>query len=479
MNARRWLTLVALLAGVLPASAQVPREEGLPNIDEQTHVFRRMLYEKDCEPLTRFEDLKPENSVLILLGDMDGLRKVPGGWQDWLQRGGSLLIATDRLLPPDLEQEVLRTTGAGVTGDRYSSTSLFGPRYRDKPDCPVLKPVARAQPNLLPPETLLGNPVATNIPSGVGVSSLRGLAPGIRPLAELDSINRIERGSGSSVGAMRDVLFAVGGPVGQGRVLLLADHSVFINEMMAQTDNANIEFAAACVDYLQREDKSHTKVLFVEEGSINPNFDIPLQNLPPLPMPTLDEIVGVLNGYLASFNPRLAAAQEDDKFNRGLGNFLLGRNTGPGKLFAVCAVILSVSLLLYACGRYGIARTQRWDRTWSLLPQAVEKHRPKGTVLEQRQEHLATQGNLWEAARLEARGCFAAVPQPVDWRKPPKIHVAGNRWRRFWTRRRVCRVWRLAFHPRAHIITVHQWPHVRKEIDRLRRELAAGAVHLG
>jgi hypothetical protein len=46
--------------------------------------------------------------------------------------------------------------------------------------------------------------------------------------------------------------FAAGGDWGEkgGRILILADHSVFINDMMTPDDNDNLEFASNCLEWL-------------------------------------------------------------------------------------------------------------------------------------------------------------------------------------------------------------------------------------
>ena len=37
----------------------------------------------------------------------------------------------------------------------------------------------------------------------------------------------------------------------RGRILLVADHSIFINMMMLPTDTDNVEFASNCLEYLR------------------------------------------------------------------------------------------------------------------------------------------------------------------------------------------------------------------------------------
>ena len=53
-----------------------------------------------------------------------------------------------------------------------------------------------------------------------------------------------------------------------GRLLLLADHSIFINEMMLPSDNGNVEFTYNCLEWLRRGPEVRNQVLFVDEGRI-------------------------------------------------------------------------------------------------------------------------------------------------------------------------------------------------------------------
>ena len=69
--------------------------------------------------------------------------------------------------------------------------------------------------------------------------------------------------------------------MGNGRVLVLADHSIFINEMMLPSDNGNVEFTYNCLEWLRGDPKDgRNQVLFVEDGTINSRFEVPLKEVP-------------------------------------------------------------------------------------------------------------------------------------------------------------------------------------------------------
>src|SRR5262249_30043110 len=119
--------------------------------------------------------------------------------------------------------------------------------------------------------------VATNDPSALIQG---GLPDGIERLATLPMLCQTTGDFWNM--RVRRPLFMVGGELGEGRVLVLADHSIFINEMMLPNDNENVEFTIACVRWLRGDTTSkrgrRTKVLFVEEGQVQTKLEIPLKS---------------------------------------------------------------------------------------------------------------------------------------------------------------------------------------------------------
>src|SRR5205807_757161 len=65
----------------------------------------------------------------------------------------------------------------------------------------------------------------------------------------------------------QELWFAAGGEFGErgrkGRLLVLADHSVFINDMLGRADNDNFTFALLCLEWLT-DGGRRDRVLFVE-----------------------------------------------------------------------------------------------------------------------------------------------------------------------------------------------------------------------
>ena len=104
----------------------------------------------------------------------------------------------------------------------------------------------------------------------------------LSPLAWLPE--DIRRESGVLFIPGQTFLFAAGGKVGVngGRALVMADHSIFINEMMIQRDDANVEFSYNCLKWLSEAggNDPRTKVLFVEDGNVKATFEVPLKDMP-------------------------------------------------------------------------------------------------------------------------------------------------------------------------------------------------------
>src|SRR5207249_3211903 len=92
-----------------------------------------------------------------------------------------------------------------------------------------------------------------------------------------------DAGIGTARTRFRPPVFAAGGTYGAGRILVLADQSVFSNGLLwqrqgeAQTDN--FQFTHNCAAWLTPGKAK--KVLFVDDGVVQNRFDIPLKEVPP------------------------------------------------------------------------------------------------------------------------------------------------------------------------------------------------------
>src|SRR5262249_7390882 len=143
--------------------------------------------------------------------------------------------------------------GVGIDGDTFVLDRLEE-TYQGKDYCPCLWAHPNAQPNLLARYR-----VATNVPS-----CLRLTGENLPVLVDLPPRCPSELGWGDRGLGLRGLPFMVGGDVGAGRVLVAADHSIFINEMMLPDEIQNVEFSENCIRYLIGDGK-RTRVLLVDE----------------------------------------------------------------------------------------------------------------------------------------------------------------------------------------------------------------------
>jgi hypothetical protein len=484
------LRLSLVLAGsamLLPAQPALARGDPTerPDLREGTHVFRRILYDRGIEPLEDFEQLNedPKRSILIVLGKTSILGNFPGGLRRFLRRGGAVLLATDRgIRHPGVHAAVRK-----IAGVRINKQSVVCPNpalcYKGLDYCPFLLPAPRLPGekeqafNLfqLPPNVAGSMRVATNVPSYLlgrdplpkGISAVADLPPKMRidrpkPPPEFDSL----------------LLFAVGGNVGSGRILVLADHSIFINEMMLPTDNHNVEFVFNCVNWLQ-DGEQRDRALFLEEGVVRTKFQIPLKSLSIPPSELAKALVANRNEVLTEVGEALGRWQGRTDINHLILDGLWDLGLSPAALHQLGVVLGTLLLLLY--GAYRITARARHRQDWSvpLLAQAVGRNLPASSILEQRHSMQLQVQNLWETARDLTRRWFAEAGMAVTASSAPPAVVRGGWWRRWRQGRRLRRLWRLAQGVRPVRVTPRGLNRLQAELTRLRVALKDGSVRLG
>lgn len=486
---RYWVTLWMAFGLAALAAPPARAQDAKRAFAEGSHVFRRILFDADCTPLKDFHELgeDPAHSILIVLGDTHSLAQVPRGVDQFVRRGGALLLASDRRIADAVvEEQVLAVAGVTFTGQTNGGQPRrLDPRYMERvcyhglPYCPYVVPdllISRVASQLFP-DPRGGDPrVATNVPGALAQPRGQPLPESVEVLAHLPP------GFGflsafALLGTTRETtLFAVGGDVKNGRVLVLADHSVFINEMMLPDDNGNVEFTTNAVNWLRGEDGRRNRVLFVEDGQIRDSFDVPLkyETLP------LDKAAAAAlawtNEQLGRLNRRLGEPGRQAGIDGFLQQWLANRRVPMDHFGDVLVIALTVTLLLYGCYRIGVKGRYRPDLTVPLLARAVQLQAPQQPLMGQRQEAQLQSGNLWETAREMARQCFAPVA-PTE-AAAPRVEVAGGWWQRRKTRARVRRLWRLAHSETPVRVPPRRLKALLAEIERLKGELRDGTVRL-
>jgi hypothetical protein len=465
-----WAVPAVLLLGSGPGGAAPPAGPPIP-VREDTHLFRRILQANGFQPLHHGGELldAPERTLFVVLGDTACLGINGEGWlREFLNEGGAVLIASDRVAPTGQVFAAIRSaSGVALTSDVFLPPPHPGMLYRGRPDCPFLQPVGGRR------LALLGDPTRNNDPplqvvvsAPARLEPLKGGPASVVPVAILP---RLLRGP--------EWLFAVGGDVGKGRILVLASPSVFSNEMIhSRADDPqprqNAEFAARCVRWLAggRRDR----VLLFNEGVVQDDFTIPitLKNVPAPPL-TEQQLVALADAGLHEL-------EEQNAFNHGILQWLAEHNTPPQRLARWAVIALAVLALGYGVYRVGVKGRHKLDTNLPLLGAAVGGHIPQAVLLEQRAHTLHKTGNLWEVARELARQWFAAAgAEPAVAGAPgPRVKVRGAWWHRWGVGRRVRRLWRLAYAAAAVRVSAAGLERLRAELAELEEARAQGDLLL-
>jgi hypothetical protein len=467
------------LAIVLTLAPAVRAQKQPQRFAEGMHVLRRILYDLNVkQALESFAQLNdPEHTILIVLGEMNPLVDIPGSLKGFVEKGGAVLLASDQPVRSErVGQDIKNVSGVSLSGrSLFALNARAGFRYRGREDCPFVQPTSDKLATLLfrPPPGRSPKPlaVATNLPSYLQTESY---------VERVTSLARFPVGCAteSRIGLvyfpnwLPSPLFAAGGDVGKGRVLVMSDHSVFINQMMMQTDNGNFDFSYNCLEWLRGEDGQRTKALFVEDGHIQTTFNIPLKEV----WPPLDELQ---RQFVTALDEKLYQFEREDNFNKLLFEGLDAAGITPRDLAKILALLGGLAVLVYGSYRLGVVGRFRPEAGVPALAREVVNQTPAGPLLEQRQQAMFRAGNLWEAAHELARQFFASTAEPaLTAKRPPRVESEGGWWHRRAVRRLVRRLWRLARGTAPERVSARQMQRLLPAIDELKADLANGSVRL-
>jgi hypothetical protein len=389
------------------ASAAHAQEADVPTIPyEGIHLFCHVLHTNEMTPVTSWaEAMKhPEQTAIIIFGDpalvskpthdrewryRPGLRDKGGNTNiadalgGFLKNGGSLLIATDHEFRAPL-------LGVFVTGNRVAVPQSLRNQYayRDELDCPRLANSGH------PLVDFSRQGIATNLPSEV---RLLGRAPGLVPISSCLFVP-----PGLDLPANYMIASGKNAPP-HGRALYIAGHGMFINAMMAQTDNDNTKFADNAISWLREGPKDgpqHSKVLFYVNGDIVKDFDMKLTPpMPPIPIPPAEALSRLVRGW------------ENERFFQKMLADALGRHMG--RFIAIVLAIVTFIVLIYGVKKFMEGRHHFETKVPILLgPSPVAK-----TPSEERQQAILRMGDFWEPSRRLA----------LDWLRH-EFDITPDRW---------------------------------------------------
>jgi hypothetical protein len=452
------LLAIAFVVAVLPpATAQQPNHPWL----QQTHGFRRLLYERQLQPLSNFDELakKPAKTILIVLGDTRILDDNQQAIEGLVENGLALFVATDHDVPSIRKN---KSTWARYFGIRSFSQPVLGDSpedcYQRNEQCPFIDPMDGANPNLFAHLTL---PVAAN--------RAGNLTYGVGNDGRQLSCVTVFRGQTSYKGdSQQNRRFGVAGKWGDGRVLFLADHSIFINNMLLQEDLDNLGFALNCLDWLRGgRGERRDRVLFYDDGNPETQFDVPIV-IPPPRLP--DDLTKLANDVLAGL-------ENENKHNELLLDLFQSEASDPFRRFlAFLLSVLTLMLGVYLIRRLWRSRV-RLDAGAPLLTPTLARYPPASAGLSQRHKALLADGNLWEPARALARDFFETA---LGTHEPPAQippYQASENWltRRFLDKL-LHHLWRLAYGKSPERIVPSSFAHLAAQLDELKAALADGSL---
>jgi hypothetical protein len=446
---------------------------------EGTDAFRLMLKMAGLKPATSREDLldHPTTGILMALGPAPTVDELAasGELRRFLDAGGAVLVATDR----PTSNELFSVLPARVNGQPISV-----PRERsyrgELPDCPlVVEPSLLRQVLGLTPHQILSGlerPVATNRPS-----SIDHLLPPLGLVAELDAPGRRYAIFDRRIEVPNRVMFAAVGEFKQkGRAAVLADHSVFINSMMWQTDNDNIRFAYNIARWLK--DDRRTDVLLYYDGEIQSSFDVNLTYARP-PFPPIEALVPLANQVIGEM-------EQEDLFNR----MVLDAAGGHERILRGLMLVFTLGLIVQ--GGYWFLNSK--FRT-ELRPAKAAPAAAPVPDLERRHQAILARGNLVESAHELAHQTFVAVAAESEkdelsrvwWERaalgkrnmqmlrlgPYRVFVSGSWWQREIWLRRVARLWRTAT-GRVRHVSARRLERIVESLRALHDAVADGKIHL-
>ena len=305
------LFLTVLLPSVTligPVRAQpAPPVSTLP-VDWQFgyHLFQLLLEQKGLTSITSFDEAfeyAPSETVMVLVGDLGWINR--SDWSDilsFLRNGGAVLVATDRSV---------NAPGLFNIKDGPIEVSDERDAYQGFPDCPRIRKLERSHDLSRNVDQLIGNRSGR-------ISTTWGRNGSWTNVAYLPPYH------GSSGGAKSPVIATMRFDDSRsGRLMVAADHSLFINGMLWHGNNAIL--ALNTTDWLCSDHRR--TLLFLSDGVVV-RSGIPLP--PPTPPPispedippfSLEDLAETPPESIITFaNTFITGLEDENVFNQVLAN---------------------------------------------------------------------------------------------------------------------------------------------------------------
>jgi hypothetical protein len=417
---------LAALAVALPAAARAPVWADLRPFSEQTQFFRAVLHELGIQPISSLQKWS-ENAtgrmVIILGGNAQVDRLLPGDeLRQFREAGGAILFASDQPTSAHLSNQL---GGVGIEGPflRAQPSECYRGTLED---CPLVREHRRGATR---------HPIFRDLPESAVIATNRPgrISVWWTPLAPVARISTLSGSFNDRVGGRwriypNQAVLAVAGeyPSG-GRLLVVADHSLFINGMLQQPDNDNLLFAMNVVRWLS-EDGKRTEALFLDSGMIQPSFRSVDVQAPLPPLPPLDNLLPRVNSFIR-------AIEQEDALNKALLQMVPHASWLRGAAVALTVGLISAGVFRFLGSRHR-AETRKAKPALMNTDARGSAHIGSSGSSGHLDSFRHVEFEARSAARDLARAAWEDVGVPVTGGAAPAATVAGG-WfaRRHWQRR--------------------------------------------
>jgi len=251
----------------------------------------------------------------------------------------------------------------------------------------------------------------------------------------------------------------------------MADHSIFINQMLIEPGTDNLELSYRVIEYL-RSPRNRSRCAFFENGRLIEHFDdlrqaYARQNRASLPQVNLWAMQEKLTDLGNAIIDRLEINNAHNSLLLGSGN----QNRTLGIIARFLLVLAAVVACLYIFRR--LWRSRHPVDTPPPPPVAGASTGAPG-VFDRRQKELLRRNNVYEPIRDLVRDFFVSIGVPGDSNERlPKLMIADVVRRPKSLRAAIKDFWKLAYGS-PEVITVNRWRELEPFFERLQRAHSSG-----
>ena len=460
--------MLMLVAG-MPGHAQEPAAprivEGQIVVDKLgMDCFRHLLFDAGMEPLSNtFEILnQPQDTVIILLGSESSLLLVNNQFETAVRRGATLIVAADRSSNSTFDFGIDYVDGTIRAGKEDALKGIA--------EYPFIRPIKPFFPIESTPLRELFGGFSNRGDNAIAANTSCVIRPVGRPLdfrrETLAGFPFSSRFNGRAYEPSRD-FFAIGGGFGQGRVLFLADHSVFVNNLILRPDIANLLFARGMIEWAQGPQQKK-RCLLVEDGVIRTVY--PLPTIPPKDGNLLELLLKMALIFEQHGDRMIAEVERRDGFNQFILQKFPMREILRTVMFLVAGFVILLGVFWFMRSRTTAdpARTLVTPELAALIPQ--------GDALHQRFEGLMDTGNVYEVVREAVRDFFDGLhAMPTADGQPPRLLIVDDHPEPTRLRTRIMRLWTIAFGITPVEITAADWKSISVDLREILEEADNGS----